>query len=111
MKFGEVVHGMVFSFLCHPFCAKDLKLLISLPIAARVVTDRVSGFSKGFGFVRYATTEEATKGIEGMDGKVWLLYIYFVLYKLECCFIVLAAVDFWTAAFLPKKSVSDGAKH
>ena len=103
---------MVFSFLCHPFCAKDLKLIISLPIAARVVTDRVSGFSKGFGFVRYATTEEATKGIEGMDGKVWLLYIYFVLYKLkECCFIVLAAVDFWTAAFLPKKSVSDGAKH
>ncbi|XP_039814782.1 organelle RRM domain-containing protein 2, mitochondrial-like isoform X1 [Panicum virgatum] len=43
-KFGEVVH-------------------------ARVVTDRVSGCSKGFGFVRYATTEEAAKGIEGMDGK------------------------------------------
>ncbi|KAL5649289.1 hypothetical protein ACJX0J_040098, partial [Zea mays] len=36
---------------------------------ARVVTDRVSGFSKGFGFVRYATTEEAAKGIEGKDGK------------------------------------------
>lgn len=37
---------------------------------ARVVTDRVSGYSKGFGFVRYATVEEAAKGIEGMDGKV-----------------------------------------
>ncbi|EES14515.1 hypothetical protein BDA96_07G036000 [Sorghum bicolor] len=51
-KFGEVVH-------------------------ARVVTDRVSGFSKGFGFVRYATTEEATKGIEGMDGKFldgWVIF-------------------------------------
>lgn len=74
-KFGEVVHGIVFSFLFLSFRAKDFKLLISLPIAARVVTDRVSGFSKGFGFVRYATTEEAAKGIEGMDGKVWLLYI------------------------------------
>ncbi|MCH85804.1 glycine-rich RNA-binding protein 3 mitochondrial-like, partial [Trifolium medium] len=44
-KFGEVVH-------------------------ARVVTDRVSGYSKGFGFVQYATLEDAAKGIEGMDGKV-----------------------------------------
>ncbi|XP_048323265.2 organelle RRM domain-containing protein 2, mitochondrial isoform X1 [Ziziphus jujuba] len=43
-KFGEVVH-------------------------ARVVTDRVSGYSKGFGFVKYATLEDAAKGIEGMDGK------------------------------------------
>lgn len=38
--------------------------------AARVVTDRVSGFSKGFGFVRYATLEDAANGIKGMDGKV-----------------------------------------
>jgi len=38
--------------------------------SARVVTDRVSGYSKGFGFVQYATIEEAAKGIEGMDGKV-----------------------------------------
>jgi len=38
--------------------------------SARVVTDRVSGYSKGFGFVQYATIEEAGKGIEGMDGKV-----------------------------------------
>ncbi|EHA8588857.1 organelle RRM domain-containing protein 2, mitochondrial [Cocos nucifera] len=43
-KFGQVVH-------------------------ARVVTDRVSGYSKGFGFVRYATVEEAAEGIKGMDGK------------------------------------------
>ena len=41
--------------------------------SARVVTDRVSGYSKGFGFVNYATIEEAAKGIEGMDGKVsWI---------------------------------------
>ncbi|KAH9623197.1 hypothetical protein KSS87_018188, partial [Heliosperma pusillum] len=42
-KFGEVVH-------------------------AKVVTDHVSGFSKGFGFVKYATIEEASSGIEGMNG-------------------------------------------
>lgn len=42
----------------------------SLLFSARVVTDRVSGYSKGFGFVQYATIEEAAKGIEGMDGKV-----------------------------------------
>ncbi|XP_040986932.1 organelle RRM domain-containing protein 2, mitochondrial [Juglans microcarpa x Juglans regia] len=44
---------------------------------ARVVTDRVSGYSKGFGFVRYATLEEAAKGIEGMDGKFldgWVIF-------------------------------------
>ncbi|KAG6468660.1 hypothetical protein ZIOFF_073349 [Zingiber officinale] len=39
-------------------------------INARVVTDRISGYSKGFGFVRYATLEEAGEGIKGMDGKV-----------------------------------------
>lgn len=44
--------------------------------AARVVTDRVSGYSKGFGFVRYATVEEAAEGIKGMDGKVsWSLFV------------------------------------
>lgn len=40
--------------------------------AARVVTDRLSGYSKGFGFVRYATLEEAAEGIKEMDGKVSL---------------------------------------
>ncbi|KAJ0103303.1 hypothetical protein Patl1_04450 [Pistacia atlantica] len=39
-------------------------------VQARVVTDQVSGYSKGFGFLRYATLEDTAKGIEGMDGKV-----------------------------------------
>lgn len=42
----------------------------ALPLAARVVTDRNSGYSKGFGFVRYATVEDAAAGKEGMDGQV-----------------------------------------
>ncbi|CAM8888179.1 unnamed protein product [Rhodiola kirilowii] len=46
-------------------------------VSARVVTDRVSGYSKGFGFVNYATLEDAAKGIEGMDGKYlegWVIF-------------------------------------
>ncbi|KAK9084955.1 hypothetical protein Sjap_025366 [Stephania japonica] len=46
-------------------------------VSARVVTDRNSGYSKGFGFVRYASLEEAAKGIEGMDGKFldgWVIF-------------------------------------
>ena len=36
---------------------------------AKVIMDKFSGRSKGFGFVEYATVEDATKGKEGMDGK------------------------------------------
>ncbi|OAY28591.1 hypothetical protein MANES_15G079200v8 [Manihot esculenta] len=44
---------------------------------ARVVTDRVSGYSKGFGFVGYAGLDDAAKGIESMDGKFldgWVIF-------------------------------------
>ncbi|XP_010520881.1 PREDICTED: glycine-rich RNA-binding protein 6, mitochondrial [Tarenaya hassleriana] len=44
---------------------------------AKVVKDRVSGYSKGFGFVRYETIDDAAKGIEGMDGKFldgWVIF-------------------------------------
>lgn len=50
-------------------CSETI-MVFYLLISARVVTDRVSGYSKGFGFVQYATIEDAAKGIEGMDGKV-----------------------------------------
>ncbi|KAG5597757.1 hypothetical protein H5410_038989 [Solanum commersonii] len=46
-------------------------------VHARVVTDRVSGYSKGFGFVRYATLEDAEAGIKGMDGQFldgWVIF-------------------------------------
>ncbi|MCL7039917.1 hypothetical protein MKW94_003570 [Papaver nudicaule] len=49
-KFGEVLH-------------------------AKVATER--GYSKGFGFVRYATLEQAAAGIAGMDGKFldgWVIF-------------------------------------
>lgn len=36
--------------------------------SAKVITDRSSGQSKGFGFVEMSTEEEAKKAIETMDG-------------------------------------------
>jgi len=37
--------------------------------SARIVTDRDSGRSKGFGFVEMATPEEAGKAIESLNGQ------------------------------------------
>ncbi|KAK4355300.1 hypothetical protein RND71_024271 [Anisodus tanguticus] len=44
---------------------------------AKVVTDRVSGYSKGYGFVRYATLEDAEAGIKGMDGQSNTQILYY----------------------------------
>lgn len=50
-----------------------IRILVFIPyVPARVVTDRNSGYSKGFGFVHYATLEDAEKGIKGMDAQVCL---------------------------------------
>lgn len=47
---------------------------------ARVVAHRVSGYSKGFGYVKYATSEDAAKGIKGMDGKFLEGWVVFAEY-------------------------------
>jgi RNA recognition motif-containing protein len=39
------------------------------PTSASVVTDRETGRSRGFGFVEFASADEARKAITGMDGK------------------------------------------
>ena len=46
--------------------------------AAKVITDRATGRSKGFGFVTYATIEEAEKAREGMNAKFldgWVIFV------------------------------------
>ncbi|KAL3531842.1 hypothetical protein ACH5RR_005363 [Cinchona calisaya] len=48
------------------------------PVEAKVIIDRVSGRSKGFGFVTYETLEEAEKAREGMSGKYldgWVIFV------------------------------------
>ncbi|KAK9209486.1 hypothetical protein WN944_001852 [Citrus x changshan-huyou] len=47
-------------------------------VHAKIVKHRESGYSKGFGFVKYATLEAAGKAIEGMDGKFldgWVIFV------------------------------------
>ncbi|KAK6942939.1 RNA recognition motif domain [Dillenia turbinata] len=46
-------------------------------IQARVITDRATGYSKGFGFVKFTTVEEAKRGMEGMDAQFldgWVIF-------------------------------------
>ena len=38
-------------------------------LSAKVITDRDSGQSKGFGFVEFSNAEEAKKAIDAMAGK------------------------------------------
>lgn len=47
-------------------------------LAAKVITDRMSGRSKGYGFVTYETMEEAEKAREGMNAKFldgWVIFV------------------------------------
>ncbi|KAG6497003.1 organelle RRM domain-containing protein 2, mitochondrial-like [Zingiber officinale] len=47
-------------------------------LEAKVITDRISRRSKGFGFVKYATIEEAEKARYGMNAKVldgWAIFV------------------------------------
>lgn len=42
----------------------------SLRVAARVINDRESGRSRGFGFVSFANGDDAKSAMDAMDGKV-----------------------------------------
>ncbi|XP_068318906.1 organelle RRM domain-containing protein 2, mitochondrial-like [Pyrus communis] len=47
-------------------------------VDAKVVIDRVSQRSKGFGFITYASVEEAEKAREGMNAKFldgWVIFV------------------------------------
>ena len=46
--------------------------------AVKVITDRATGRSKGFGFVTYETIEEAEKARQEMSGKFldgWVIFV------------------------------------
>jgi len=48
---------------------KDLFSQAGTVISAIIITDKMSGRSKGFGFVEMSSEEEAQKAIEMFDGK------------------------------------------
>jgi RNA recognition motif-containing protein len=47
----------------------DLAVPFGKPISANVATERGSGTSKGFGFIEFATDDEAKAAITGLDGR------------------------------------------
>jgi RNA recognition motif-containing protein len=61
-------------------------LLQILVIAVKVVMDRVSQRSKGFGFVQYASEADAERAKAEMNGKVCALYLlaYFSVDVFDC---------------------------
>ncbi|XP_023639884.1 organelle RRM domain-containing protein 2, mitochondrial isoform X1 [Capsella rubella] len=79
-SFGELVDGnatlspyshhiSTYRASTHRFC---------FAVAARVITDRETGRSKGFGFVTYATIEDAEKAKKGMNAKFldgWVIFV------------------------------------
>jgi RNA recognition motif-containing protein len=47
----------------------DLAAPFGKPVSANVATERSSGESKGFGFIEFATDDEAKAAITGLDGR------------------------------------------
>lgn len=59
-------------------------------IAARVIYDRESGRSRGFGFVTFNGSEDASAAIQALDGQVrWLLFTLLLReLKKNMCFLL-----------------------
>lgn len=47
-----------------------LKLFVLDILPVKVIMDRETGRSRGFGFITFATSEDASYAIQGMDGQV-----------------------------------------
>jgi RNA recognition motif-containing protein len=47
----------------------DLAVPYGKLVASNVATERISGESKGFGFLEFSTTDEANAAITGLNGR------------------------------------------
>ena len=45
----------------------------------RIITDRETGQSKGFGFITYNTIEEASSAIQALDGQVVQIFVLSII--------------------------------
>lgn len=55
--------------------------MANIHVAARVITDRDTGKSRGFGFVSYTNSDDANNAMSGMDGKVSQTYNLMICFK------------------------------
>lgn len=88
---GETRHKLYVSNLEWKVRSSHLREFFSTnfnPVAARVVFDAPSGKSAGYGFVSFATREEAEEAISTLDGKVskYRLFLLAFLAFLFNCF-------------------------
>ena len=85
-QYGQVVEGdFLILFICNNVELLFLKFNHRGPnilrvFSAKVVTDRVSGKSKGFGFVTFASVDEAHKALTEMNGKVMKSLLFLNLF-------------------------------
>jgi RNA recognition motif-containing protein len=49
-----------------------------LYILVDVIRDKDTGRSRGFGFVKFDNADEAKDALEGMNGKVCCIHVYYV---------------------------------
>jgi RNA recognition motif-containing protein len=75
-NYGTIVEGISFPFLGFTHLGTALLLTDALSSSAKIIMDRETGRSRGFGFVTYTSSEEASAAITALDGKV---SIYFFL--------------------------------
>jgi RNA recognition motif-containing protein len=52
-----------------------LKPLIFNVLPAKIITDRETGRSRGFGFITFATSEEASSALQAMDNQVLSVFV------------------------------------
>jgi hypothetical protein len=68
-------------------CLSSFFLLISYAsiCPAKIILDRESGRSRGFGFITYTSSEEASAAITAMDGKVSSYFegLWFICFRLS----------------------------
>ncbi|XP_062166345.1 organelle RRM domain-containing protein 2, mitochondrial-like isoform X3 [Alnus glutinosa] len=54
----------------------------TLFVHARVARDPATGYSKGYGFVTYATLKDSEKGVKGMYGEILEGWVIFAEYAI-----------------------------